>query len=213
MNPTQNRILQYLKSHPASAASAIALALGMTTANIRYHLNALELAGLIEVKVSPLEKGRGHPAHLYHLSLQAQPHHLDGLVDILMAELFEGVAPDGAHSLAERMAERLIQQDAKLTGLQLKQSPLTQRLTALAQSLAPFHYQARWEAHAGSPHFLFSQCPYRAVIDRHPVICQMDAYLLEKLLSRPVRQVARIGQGVPAATTCIFAVELQRAAA
>ncbi len=59
MNPTQTRILQYLKAHPAAAAAAISRALGMTTANIRYHLNSLEQAGLIEVEVSSLARGAG----------------------------------------------------------------------------------------------------------------------------------------------------------
>ena len=212
MNPTQTRILQFLKAHPAAAASAISRGLGMTAANIRYHLIFLEQAGLIEVEVSPLEKGRGHPAHLYHLSIHAQQHNLVCLADILLAELMKEATPEASRLLAQTLAERLIQKGSNLTVPPLKQSHLTQRLTGVAQSLYPFHYQARWEAHTGSPHFMIGQCPYLAIIDRHPVLCQMDAFLLEKLLSRPVRQVAKIGQGSPVSTTCIFEIDLQQAA-
>jgi predicted ArsR family transcriptional regulator len=212
MNPTQTRILQYLKAHPAAAASAISQALGMTAANIRYHLNNLEQAGLIEVEVRPLEKGRGHPVHLYHLSIQAQPHNLDCLTDILLAELMKEATPEASSFLAQTLAEQLIQKGSHLTALPLKPGHLTQRLTSLAQALDPFHYQARWEAHTGSPHFIFGQCPYRAIVERHPVLCQMDAFLLEKRLARPVRQVAKVGQGSPVATTCVFEIDLQRTA-
>lgn len=212
MNPTQTRILQYLKPHPAAAASAISQALGMTAANIRYHLHSMEQAGLIEVEVRPLEKGRGHPVYLYHLSIQAQPHNLDCLAEILFAELMKDATPEASILLAQTLAERLIQQGSHLTALPLNQSHLTQRLTGLAQAFDEFHYQARWEAHTGSPHFMFGQCPYGAIVERYPVLCQMDAFLLEKLLSRPARQVAKIGQGSPVATTCVFEIGLQRAA-
>jgi predicted ArsR family transcriptional regulator len=215
MNPTQTRILQYLKAHPAAAAVAISQALGMTAANIRYHLNSLEQGALIEVEVSPLAKGRGHPAYLYHVSIHAQQHNLDFLADILLAELMKEATPEASSPIvAQTLAERLIQKGSHLTALP-KQNHLTQRLTSVVQWLDPFHYQARWEAHSGSPHFMFGQCPYLAIVDRHPVLCQMDAYLLEKLLARPVRQVARIGQASeasPVSTTCIFEIDLQRAA-
>jgi predicted ArsR family transcriptional regulator len=209
MNQTQTRILQYIKGHPAAAVSAISRALGMTAANIRYHLNSLEQSGLIEVEVSSLVKGRGRPVHLYHLSIHAQQHNLDCLADILLTSMMKEASPETFSPLAETLAEQLILKGG-LTGLQLKQSHLTQRLTSLAQSLDQFHYQARWEAHTGSPHFMFGLCPYRAIIERHPVLCRMDTFMLEKLLSRPVRQVARIGQGSPVATTCIFEIGMQR---
>ncbi len=212
MNPTQTRILQYLKEHPSAAASAISQALGMTAANIRYHLHALEQGGLVEVEVRPLDKGRGHPVYLYHVSLQAQPHNLDSLAEILLAELMKDATPEASSRLAQTLAERLIQKGNHLATPPLKHKHLTQRLTALAQALDEFHYQARWEAHTGSPHFIFGHCPYRVIVERQPVLCQMDACLLEKLLARPARQVAKIGLGSPAATTCIFEIDLQRAA-
>jgi predicted ArsR family transcriptional regulator len=208
MNQTQTRIMQYLKSHPGASASVISQALGMTTANIRYHLTSLEEAHLVEVEVSTLTKGRGHPVHLYHLNIYAQPHNLDCLADILMSEFIDEANPEINYSQAVTMADRLIRKGRNLTEARLKPNRLTQSLTQVAQSLDQFHYQARWEAHTGSPQFIFGECPYRAIVDRHPILCLMDALLLKKLLSRPVKQTARIGQGAPLSTSCIFEVEL-----
>jgi predicted ArsR family transcriptional regulator len=210
MNPTQTRILHYLKDHPAASAAEISRALGMTVANIRYHLNSLETAGSVEVEISTIKKGRGHPVHLYHLSTLAQQHNLGCLAEILLTELINQANPEAGTSLADTLADRLIQNGSQLALLHLKQAPLTQYLTNLAQALEPFHYQARWEAHPASPHFIFAQCPYRVIVDRHPILCQMDARLLEKMLSRPVKQIARIGQGTPTATSCIFEIARQR---
>ena len=209
MNPTQTRIVQYLRTHPAATASAISQALGMTPANIRYHLAALEKAAWVEIEISPLPKSRGHPAHLYHLSPAAQPHNLACLADSLLTELLHAADPEAVRSLADTLANRLIQKGSHLAELQLKQGHLTQSLTTLAQELDLFHYQARWEAHPAAPHFILGLCPYRVIVDRHPILCQMDALLLEKMLSRPVKQIARIGQGDPAATSCIFEIQFQ----
>ncbi len=145
------------------------------------------------------------------MSLQAQPHNLDRLADILLAELMKTTPPEASRPLlAQTLAEQLIQKMSPLTALP-GPNRLTQRLTSVAQALDRFHYQARWEAHTGCPHFIFGQCPYRSIVDQHPVLCQMDALLLEKLLARPIRQVARTGQASgasPVATTCVFEIDI-----
>jgi predicted ArsR family transcriptional regulator len=65
------------------------------------------------------------------------------------------------------------------------------------------HYQARWEAGADGPRVLFGRCPYAAVIEGHPELCQMDVSLLGNALGREVRQLGKIekAQGL-----CVFAV-------
>ncbi len=211
MNPTQTRILQYLRNHPAATTAAISRALGMTPANIRHHLHILQGTGLIEASVSPSAKSRGRPELLYQLSLQAQSQNLHCLLDILLEILESQPASGTGAPLAQMLAEQLIKRGKNLAALQPMKSHLTQRLTAVSQSLDQFQYQARWEAHTSGPRFIFSQCPYLALVDRHPILCQMDVYLLEKLLSRSIRQISRIRQGTPQAAACIFEVGLQPA--
>lgn len=73
----------------------------------------------------------------------------------------------------------------------------------LVEKLNGMHYQARWEAGADGPRIIFGRCPYAAVIEGHPELCQMDVGLLGNALGRDVRQLAKIekAQGV-----CVFVV-------
>ena len=66
------------------------------------------------------------------------------------------------------------------------------------------HYQARWEAAADGPRVLFGRCPYAAVIDGHPELCQMDVKVLENFLGRDVQQSAKIEKGQGG---CVFAMK------
>jgi len=69
-------------------------------------------------------------------------------------------------------------------------------------------YQARWDAHAQAPRILLHNCPYAAVLENHPELCRMDAYMIAQLLGLPVEQLARMdifGSHPPA---CVFAVRV-----
>jgi predicted ArsR family transcriptional regulator len=65
-------------------------------------------------------------------------------------------------------------------------------------------YQAHWEAHVENPRIMLSHCPYRAILDRHPEICQMDAYVLEALIDAPVRQIDKLSLNAKGLPQCIF---------
>ena len=54
------------------------------------------------------------------------------------------------------------------------------------------NYQAHWEAHVENPRIMLGHCPYSAILDHHPEICQMDGYVLEALLDAPVKQVEKL---------------------
>jgi len=209
MNTTQIRILAYLKAHPESSAAEISRAFRMTPANIRYHLHLLEGSGYLEVRKYPLPEGRGHPLHRYRLGVQAQPHNLDCLADILLNVAAKG-APDARDGIAKTLSEQLFQRMADRAGNSKGKINLTQRLTYIAHLLEAYQYQARWEAHSGAPRFIFGHCPYLAILASHPELCQMDRLLLEKLVQKPVKQIARIGQGSPASPTCVFTINLQK---
>jgi predicted ArsR family transcriptional regulator len=63
------------------------------------------------------------------------------------------------------------------------------------------NYHARWEAGQQGPRILFGHCPYAAIIEKHPELCQMDAALLKELFGDDMEQIAKIEnfQGM-----CIF---------
>ncbi len=85
----------------------------------------------------------------------------------------------------------------------VSQLPAAARLRVLVEKLNGMHYQSRWEAGADGPRVLFGRCPYAAVIEGHPELCQMDVRVLENFLGREVRQLAKVEktQGM-----CVFAM-------
>jgi predicted ArsR family transcriptional regulator len=189
---SRQRVYQYIQSQRAVTAGDISRALRMTPANARHHLDILEQEGLVQTAgVRPAE-GRGRQAKIYTMSQPAQGNNLAGLAHALLEEI-----PPGA---AQRLAERLV-------GPQPKPRHLTLRLAALAQRLNELHYQARWEARASGPIVLLENCPYAAIIDLHPELCQMDAALLEEMLGSQVEQRARLERDRRGGRFCMFQVK------
>ncbi len=109
----------------------------------------------------------------------------------------------GATAVVAGLAQRLSRE------LQAPQpiSSATQRLAALVEGLNRLHYRSHWEAGAEGPHLIFGQCPYAAVIQRHPELCQMDARAIASLMKAEVQQKAKIAQGGAGASSCIFALK------
>jgi len=64
------------------------------------------------------------------------------------------------------------------------------------------NYHARWEAGRAGPRVILGHCPYAAIIEKHPELCQMDAALLEELTGESAEQVAQIGRDKSQA--CVF---------
>ncbi len=203
MPSTRTRIIQYLKVNPDSAAAEIGQALSMSAANIRHHLHVLDQAGLVEFTKFLPPNGRSHPIYRYHLTSRSQLNNLDILADILLQELsMRSTSVDFdllLHSVANHLMNRM---DFHSTA----NRHLTPRLTETVLCLNEFNYQSRWEARSPSPLFIFGHCPYFIILDRHPEMCQMDQFLLEKLIQTPVKQSAQVGKGSPPSPICSFAI-------
>jgi predicted ArsR family transcriptional regulator len=202
MNLTQQKIYQYLQNHPSATAGEFSVALGMTTANIRHHLARMTQEGMIETSLQA-SSGRGRPTYRYSLSVRAQANNLDALANALLLELLVQFPQVDKPTAFQRLALRLLEILAAGGPLPPTAAHLTRRLTNGVQFLNSCHYQARWEAHASGPNLMLGHCPYAAILAQHPELCQVDAFLLERLLNSPVKQTARLGANAPA---CIFQV-------
>ena len=64
--------------------------------------------------------------------------------------------------------------------------PIARRLALVVEKLNQMNYHSRWEAGAEGPQIHFGHCPYEAIVERHPELCEMDVSLLSQLSSRPV---------------------------
>jgi predicted ArsR family transcriptional regulator len=200
VNETQARITNYLKQHPNTSAINLSQALNSTPANIRHHLLILQANGMVEIcgRISPA--GRGHPVYLYRLNPRTYHNNLPGLVHALL-ELLTNVPVDQENML-QILAQELARSFPEVKG------SLAQRLAQAVLNLKPLNYEPRWEARRDGPHFMFANCPYAAVLADHPELCQVDVFLLEKLLAGQVSQTARIGEGKPGSRFCLFTLQV-----
>lgn len=198
MQTTRKRILNFLATNRTASAPELSRAFRMTSANLRHHLKILVQEGLIAVVGQDASRGRGRPTIRYITTRQAQDH---GLGDLAGA-LFEQII--GMRASKQR-AQRLKQVAARLQGPARKpDESITHRLVAAVERLNALRYRAHWEAHTEGARVIFGQCPYAQIIDQHPQLCQMDAYMLEGMLAESVTQTAKIDRRPQGPGTCVF---------
>lgn len=207
---TRERILVHLQENRVTTAQALSRMWGLTRADIRYHLNTLLEEGIIELvprdPSQPVKRGR--PAQQYRLANQSIPDNFAALSGALLAMLFEEIDAAGApEQLREKKLRRLAKQLAgehTPAGNTPPGAPLMQRFNQAAAYLTQHGYRARWEAHASGPRILLRNCPYAALLNDHPELCELDRCLLEQLLQMPLRQAARMNLSSGKPANCIF---------
>jgi predicted ArsR family transcriptional regulator len=187
---TRQKILDYLRRNRSVSSRELARFLHMTPANARHHLGILAADGRVEV-ISQRRRGKGRPEKVYRLAGTLVGDNLSALADALLTEAGGMV---GMEALGNRIAG-----ESLVSG-----QPLMRRLASAVERLNGMHYQSRWEAGAEGPRIVLGHCPYGAVIEKHPELCQMDTSLLATLLSGEVRQTAKLEIGAGGLPYCVF---------
>lgn len=201
---TRERILAYLDENPLASAQGLSRAWGLTRADIRYHLNALEREGLIEPVARPggTLAGRGRPVKHYRRASGAGRSYAE-LCRALLEVVDDAVPEEQREAALRKTAERLA------AGHAVPDSPV-QRMNETVRFLTQLGYRARWEASARGPRVLLRGCPYAALLEAHPEICQVDCFLLETLTGLQLRQDARINLETGRPPACVFSPEWVR---
>jgi predicted ArsR family transcriptional regulator len=208
MKTSRQRILEYVQSHYPLTAADLSLALRMTEANARHHLAILQDRGLVQPAGQRLPEGKGRPSRLFMPSEKTLGHSLDQLATALLEMVKDQGDPLNLDRAMHALAERIAQPGQGSVTIQGKSSQsLTQRLTHAVQLLNQLHYRARWEAWRGAPRLILGHCPYAAIIQQHPELCQMDSHLLEALTQAPARQTSKLTPDSKGTLHCIFHIE------
>ncbi|MFH1185434.1 MAG: winged helix-turn-helix transcriptional regulator [Chloroflexota bacterium] len=196
----RKRILDYVTNHPYASASRIARGLGMSSPAVRHHLGILRSDGRIELGRAAPGRGRGRPQLFYRIS--------ERLVGDNLAMIADRLLQTGKASSTSRAAQKLM--DAVAQGLSDQLGPFegdaspASRIAALVKRLNLLHYRAHWEAGAEGPRLMFGHCPYAAVIERHPELCQMDGRAVSEAMGTRARQIAKIDLSGRTGSQCIF---------
>lgn len=199
MKSTRQRLLDYLKTHRTATAEELGHALQVTAADARHHLGVLSAEGAVQAVGERPGRGRGRPAQLYGLAKGRQGDSLDRLTHALLAEMLAETSSEMQNACLRRIADRL-------AGDTQSSSALTPRLLLAMRKLNELGYAARWEAHASAPQIILGNCPYATILNTHPELCQMDGFLLEKLIGAPLLQTVRLEREARGGRWCRFEV-------
>ncbi len=188
MRTSRQRVLDYVKRQGSVSAPQVGRSLNMSAANARHHLSILLADESIQEIGQARRQRRGRPVKLYGLSEKLLGDNLALLLDALLTESLNSLVVAQRDAAIKALANTLWDR----IGRAPSNVPMAKRLAHLVEKLNELHYQARWEAGAGGPRLLFGHCPYAAIIEQHPELCQMDAGILSSQLKMPSNQLAKI---------------------
>lgn len=175
---SREEILTFLKTTPDSSVLSLSTALNLTKADIRYHINLLQLEGIVVQSTPKQPTGRGRPPT--HFSL-TPGYYADNLHEVLI-EILQFL-PDKKSTLTQ-LAQQLIKK--------MESSPqknVIKQLNQLVEFLNLRDYQAHWETHRNGPVIFFMNCPYRRILEDHPDFCQMDIEMVQRALGCTVKHL------------------------
>jgi DeoR family transcriptional regulator, suf operon transcriptional repressor len=200
---TRQKVEAYLKKQHAASAEQIGRALNLETPDVRHHLSVLRGEARIEVLGQRHKNGKGRPVKIYGLSRRALGDNLMELSNSLLDELLPRIPSSKRQEILRRLAKKLTEQIGRIDPS--KQGP--RRLASLVENLSEHHYEARWEAGAEGPRILFARCPYAAIIENHPELCQVDESMLAEETGGDAFQLAKMDQKPGRNTHCIFQIK------
>jgi len=198
----RQRVLDFVLRRPGATAAQVGRALKLSPATVRHHLRILRKDGRI-VPAGPSRAGtRGHPSESYRPSERLLGENLGLIADSLLRAWPKELGASAPTGMIESLTNGLLQR----LGDPRPAESLTRRLADLVDGLTEAHYQARWEAGAEGPHIIFGHCPYAAIIEGHPELCQMDQAALAGYMGGEVAQLARIDVRGSGVNQCEFAL-------
>ena len=197
MNSTRIRLLSHLGVKQIATSTELSRALQVTPADARYHLSSLLNEGLIQIIGERQPEGPGRPARVYSLSHKHKEDNIILLIEVLLNEISEGKSTSEQSIKMQSIAEKII-------GAEYPTGKLSQLLYIAVNRLNELNYHARWEAHPDAPQLILGNCPYSVIIDRHPEICLIDKYIIERLLETTVTQETKLLRDERGYSSCIF---------
>ena len=83
------------------------------------------------------------------------------------------------------------------------------RLKTMIGLLNERGYQASWEAYRSGPQFIFQNCPYAGIIEKHILLCKMDIAILQILLGNRMVQTQKMNCQAGRVGNCVFQVQMK----
>ena len=213
---TRNRVARLILANGSITAADLAVRLGLTSAGVRRHLDALLAEGLIEAREQRVygQRGRGRPAKIFALTSQGRAvfHHA---YDALAQDALGFIAELGGDQAVAAFARRRFTDLADRYRSVLAAADPADRAQLLAEALTADGYAASTGAHTSSAGQQLCQhhCPVQNVAEQYPQLCEAETEVFAELLGTHVQRLATIAHGDGVCTTFIPAVSVGRSRA
>ncbi len=202
---TRESVARMLLEHGPVTAAQVADALGLSSAAVRRHLDALLAGGQASYRSAPLRgpRGRGRPAKLFLLTAVGRArfgHTYDDLAVAALHFLSERDGEQAVRSVAERRVTDLV--DRHRADVVAAADPVT-RAQALAVALSTEGYAASIEYVGAGAQLCQHHCPVSHVAAEFPQLCEAETAAFADLLGTHVQRLATIARGDAVCTTYV----------
>jgi predicted ArsR family transcriptional regulator len=204
MVSSRQQIIEYLSTKRAATALELSNILQVTPANVRHHLAILIRDGVVKNAGTRAPQGKGRPTNIYSLTIHTSENNLGLLASTLLSVFVQSLPSKDREPALRNLAKQLCANNDIEPALM----NMTQRLYLAVQRLNEMNYFARWEARRQAPHIILAQCPYAEILEKHPEMCKVDAYLLEELIRAPVVQIEKLTHDSLGLPFCAFLVNV-----
>jgi predicted ArsR family transcriptional regulator len=204
---TRSRVTDLLLCRGAMTATDLGRALGLSSAAIRRHLDAMFADGLVECRERPGQpgrRGRGRPARFFSLTDAGRsgfPHTYDGLATAALQWI---VAFGGAGAVSDFAAQQVaaLEDRCRSAMAEAGDDPVA-RASALACALTAEGYAAGASTIASGGQLCQHHCPVAHVAAEFPQLCEAETRVISRLVGSHVQRLATIANGDGVCTTHI----------
>lgn len=182
---SRSEILLELKREPGLSIRDLMDRLRLSANAVRHHLKELEAEGLVEHARAP--KGVGAPPHAYRLAPRAESLFPTGYARAITAMLDQVAAREGreaAVALLEQHLGEVAEEFAAARGI----GDAGARMTRFAQIRTAEGYMAEGAAGPCCGTLVEHHCPIRAVAERFPEVCAVEARVIARALGGTVER-------------------------
>ncbi|MFG1606289.1 helix-turn-helix transcriptional regulator [Actinoplanes sp. NPDC049265] len=203
---TRDRVAQLLLERGAATAAELGAQLGLSSAAIRKHLDAMLADQLVEARESRslAPRGRGRPAKTFVLTAAAReafPHFYDGLATAALRWIADQCGPEAVTAFAATQVAAL--EDRCRTALAEAGDDPIARAEALAEALTAEGYAANATTIATGGQLCQHHCPVAHVAAEFPQLCDAETAVIQRLVGSHVQRLATIAHGDGVCTTHI----------
>jgi predicted ArsR family transcriptional regulator len=204
---TRARVQAFLLAHGGATAAELAEALGLSSAAIRKHLDAMLDEGDVIAREQYVHgaRQRGRPAKIFSLTdagrLRCGGHTYDDLANAALRWIARGGGDAAVAAFAEDLAGGL-EERCRTATAHAGDDPLT-RAEALAQALSAEGYAASASTIASGGQLCQHHCPVAHVAAEFPQLCEAETQVISRLVGTHVQRLATIANGDGVCTTHI----------